>query len=60
MARAQGEAAYAEFDYAMAVQYLKSARQLTGADLYEGSILDARIRQVQTAQKDMDEKLIGN
>lgn len=60
MARAQGEAAYAEFDYAMALQYLKSARQLTGADLYEGSILDARIRQVQAAQKDMDEKLIGN
>jgi predicted Zn-dependent protease len=60
MARAQGEAAYAEFDYAMALQYLKSARQLTGADLYEGSILDARIRQVQAVQKDMDEKLIGN
>lgn len=60
MARAQGEAAYAEFDYAMALQYLKSARQLTGADLYEGSILDARIAQVQAAQKDMDEKLIGS
>ncbi len=60
MARAQGEAAYAEFDYAMALQYLKSARQLTGADLYEGGILDARIRQVQAVQKDMDDKLIGN
>jgi predicted Zn-dependent protease len=60
MARAQGEAALAQFDYARGLEYLKSARQLTGADLYEGSILDARIRQVQAEQKDMDEKLIGD
>lgn len=60
MAKAQGEAALAALDYGAALQYLKSARQLTGADLYEGSILDARISQVQALQKEMDEPLIGN
>lgn len=60
MARAQGEAAVAQFNYGMGLQYLQSARKLAGADLYEGSILDARIKQVQDLQKEMDEKLIGS
>ncbi len=52
MARAQGEAAIAQYDLGRGLAYLQSARRLAEGQLYELSILDARIRQIEQMQRE--------
>ena len=52
--RAQAEASIAHYDYGLALAYLRSARNLQRQNLFEASILDARIKEVEALQKLQD------